>query len=98
MEVPLKLIETVAPAVLACFAVPPLQPLLASALAHVPVKLTALSDSSTRVPGPGSATGGGVGPPPPPGPGELTTTGSPPPPPPHETRTTARRMRRKRGM
>src|SRR5712664_1744751 len=47
MEVPVKVIEAVAPAVLDCMAEPPLHPQLESLRGHGPLKVTAPLDSST---------------------------------------------------
>src|SRR5207237_1738139 len=57
MEVPLKVIEAVAPAAVDCMAEPPLHPKLASARVQAPLKLTAALDSSTRL---GSVCNGAV--------------------------------------
>src|SRR5689334_17496912 len=60
MEVPVKVMEAVAPAVDDCMAEPPLHPQLESPLVHGPLKLTPL-DSSTRFGSEGM--GGAMGPP-----------------------------------
>src|SRR6185295_1697479 len=49
MEVPLKVIEAVAPAIADCTAPPPLHPQLASLRIHGPVNVTEGCDSSTRL-------------------------------------------------
>ena len=56
MAVALKVIVAVAPALPLCSAEPPLHPSFASLRVHAPESVTAASDSSTRMPAPG--TGG----------------------------------------
>jgi hypothetical protein len=90
-ELPMKTIEAVAPAVLDCTAEPPLHPQAESLRVHAPLKVTAVSESSTRIPAVGNA--GAV---PGPGPGEVVAL--PLPPPPHETSRPARNKTRTRGM
>ena len=74
----MKVIEAVAPVVVDCLAESPLHPQLASLFVHVPAKVTAALESSTRMPAVGSVgVGVGVGagadeePPPPPPPQEI---------------------------
>jgi hypothetical protein len=90
-EFPMKVIEAVAPAVLDCTAEPPLHPQLESLRVHAPLKVTAVSVSSTRIPAVGNV-GAVLGP----GPGEPVVL--PPPPPPHETSRPARNKIRTRVM
>jgi hypothetical protein len=49
MEVPVKVIEAVAPAAVDCMAEPPLHPQLESLLVHAPLNVTAGLVSSTRL-------------------------------------------------
>jgi hypothetical protein len=77
MEVPTKVIEAVAPFEVDCMAEPALHPELESLFVHAPLKVTAASDSSTRIPAVGSpAVGAGGG-----GGGALAMGLVPPPPP-----------------
>jgi hypothetical protein len=80
MDVPMNVIEAVAPEAVDCMAESPLHPLLESLRVHAPVNVTAASDSSTRLPAAG--IGGPLG--------SLGAEGvdavlpAPPPPPPQE--------------
>src|SRR6185369_3889365 len=63
IELPVKVIEAVAPAVDDCIAEPPLHPKLASLRTHGPLNTTLPLDSSTRLSNEGSPAGGPAGPP-----------------------------------
>jgi hypothetical protein len=63
MEVPVNVIEAVAPAVDDCMAEPPLHPQLELPLVHAPLKVTAPLESSTRFSLTTGNGGGAAGPP-----------------------------------